>query len=104
MYNVHVFIKVKPEYRQEFIKATIENAASSIKEPGIARFDFLQDTENDHSFVLLEVYKTSQDALKHKETEHYQRWRDSVQEMMAVPRTRMILSNIVPEDKGKGKK
>jgi len=100
MYNVHVFIEVKPEYKQEFIIATMENAASSIKEPGIVRFDFLQDTENDYSFVLIEVYKTSKDVLKHKETEHYQRWRDSVQVMMAVPRTRMILSNIVPEDKG----
>jgi quinol monooxygenase YgiN len=94
---VHVFIQVKPEFVQEFIMATIENASSSIKEPGIARFDFLKDTEKEFSFVLVEVYKTSQDALKHKETKHYQLWRDTVQEMMAVPRTRMILNNVRPE-------
>lgn len=100
MHIVHVFIEVKPEFKQEFIEATIKNATSSMKEIGIRRFDFLHNTENEFSFLLVEVYKTKQDALKHKETEHYQRWRDKVQEMMSVPRTRMVLSNIVSGDKG----
>ena len=85
MHIVHVFIEVKPEFVEQFIKATIENSVSSINEPGIARFDFLKNSEKEFSFVLVEVYKTSQDASKHKETKHYQLWRDTVQEMMAVP-------------------
>lgn len=102
MHIVHVFVEVKPEYLEEFINATLENAKASIDEPGIARFDFLQDTESTNRFVLIEVYRTKDDPASHKRTEHYQNWRDSVEKMMATPRTRMVLENMFPEDKGWG--
>ena len=40
---VHVQVRVKPESIEAFRQATIENARQSVKEPGIARFDVLQD-------------------------------------------------------------
>jgi len=97
---IHVFIEVKPEFRKEFINETVRNVEASIKEPGIARFDFLEDTEQESKFILVEVYRTPVDAAKHKETDHYQLWKKAVEQMMAVPRSRMVLSNILPDDKG----
>jgi len=99
---VHVFVQVKPKYIEAFKQATLENAKSSIQEPGIARFDVIQEEENPESFVLVEVYRTKDDPASHKETEHYQNWRDTVEEMVAGPRTKKIYTNIFPNDEGWG--
>jgi autoinducer 2-degrading protein len=99
MFIVHVFIHVKPEYIEDFKVATLANVRNSIREPGIARFDFLEEPDAAH-FVLLEVYRTPEDAAKHKETAHYLVWRDTVEHMMAEPRSSIKLSNIAPDNAG----
>ncbi len=98
MHIVHVFIHVKPEKLLEFKQATEINAASSIQEPGIVRFDFLQQADDPTRFLLVEVYRTPDDAAKHKETAHYNRWRETVEPLLAEPRTRIIYQNLVPAD------
>jgi (4S)-4-hydroxy-5-phosphonooxypentane-2,3-dione isomerase len=100
MYIVHVFIKVKPEALEDFKAACLENAANSLKEPGVARFDLIQELEDPTRFVLLEVYRTKNDAALHKETSHYQRWRETAEPMMAEPRSRILYQNIHPADGG----
>ena len=100
MLVVHVFVHVKPDMIEAFKAATIENAKSSVKEPGIARFDFVQQKDDSSRFVLVEVYRTDDDPAKHKETAHYQKWRDTVADMMASPRTSMKYSNIFPDETG----
>ena len=100
MFIVHVFIHVKPDHLEEFRQATLANVKNSLQEPGIARFDFLADTDDSNRFILVEVYRTPEDAQKHKETAHYQVWRDRVAPMMASPRTNIKLSNIQPDDTG----
>lgn len=99
MFIVHVFIHVKPEYLEELKTATLANVNNSLKEPGIARFDFLQDADPNR-FVLVEVYRTPEDAGKHKETPHYAVWRDTVAPMMAEPRSSTKYTNIAPDDQG----
>lgn len=99
MFIVHVFIHVKPEAREAFITATLENVRNSIQEPGIARFDFLQDADPNR-FVLVEVYRSPDDAEAHKETAHYLTWRDTVAEMMAEPRSSKKYTNIAPDEAG----
>lgn len=42
MLIVHVFVHVKKDHIEDFKQATLENARSSINEPGIARFDVIQ--------------------------------------------------------------
>lgn len=98
MYIVHVHVKVKPESIQDFSNASFENASNSILEPGVIRFDVIQEIENPEQFVLVEVYKTVEDAGKHKETAHYLKWRDRVAEMMAQPRVGIKYSNIFPTE------
>ena len=98
MLIVQVHVHVKTEFIEAFREATIENAANSIKEPGIARFDVLQQTDDPAKFILVEVYRTREDTMKHKETLHYARWRDKVAPMMAVPRSSIKYQNAFPPD------
>lgn len=101
MYIVHVHIHVKPKQTEAFIKATKENAEKSVgNEPGVARFDVMQQIEDPTRFILIEVYRTPEDATRHKETKHYKRWREIAEPMMAEPRTRIIYTNIFPTDLG----
>ena len=102
MLIVHVFVHVKPEQVEAFKTATIENARSSVKEPGIARFDCLQQQDDPTRFVLVEVYRTSDDPARHKETAHYRKWRDTVADMMAEPRSSIKYTNVFPDEQGWG--
>ena len=100
MYIVHVFVRVKEEYVEEFKTLTIENAKESLNEPGITRFDIVQQHDDPTRFILVEVYRSYEDPAKHKTTDHYTRWRDAVNHMMAEPRFSTKLYNIFPDDEG----
>jgi autoinducer 2-degrading protein len=99
MFIVHVFVHVKPDQVEAFRTASLENARESIKELGVARFDCLQQQDDPTRFVLVEVYRTAGDPAKHKETKHYQKWRDTVADMMAEPRSSIKYTNVFPDDK-----
>jgi len=98
MFIVHVFVHVKSEQVEAFRAATLENARKSVQEPGIARFDVLQQQDDSTRFVLVEIYRTSDDPARHKETAHYQKWRDTVADMMAEPRTSIKYTNVFPPE------
>jgi len=91
---------VQPEFVEQFKEATIENAGNSVKEPGIARFDVVQQQDDLTRFVLVEVYRTSEAPALHRETAHYLAWRDRVESMLAEPRTRVTYSAVYPGDQG----
>ncbi len=94
MLVVHVHVHVKRENIDDFKAAITENAKNSVKEPGIARFDVIQALEDPTRFVLVEVYRTIEDPSRHKETAHYQAWRDEVADMMAEPRHSVKFKNV----------
>jgi quinol monooxygenase YgiN len=100
MLIAHVHVHVKPEFVEAFKQATLENARNSVQEQGVARFDVIQNADDPTHFTLVEVYRTSDDPARHKETAHYARWRDTVAEMMAEPRTAVKYFNVFPEDSG----
>lgn len=100
MFIVHVFIHVKPGHLEEFKAATLANVRNSIQEPGIARFDFLEQADDPNCFTLVEVYRTPADAAKHKETAHYATWRDAVADLMAEPRSSTKFTNLAPDEAG----
>jgi len=102
MFIVHVFVHVKPDQVEAFKAASLENARNSVQEPGIARFDVIQQQDDPTRFVLVEVYRTPDDPAKHKETAHYAIWRDSVADMMAEPRSAIKYNNVYPDDAGWG--
>ena len=102
MLVVHVYVHVKPEFVEAFRDATLENASKSVREPGVARFDVIQQSDDPTRFVLVEVYRTADDPARHKETVHYQTWRDTVAEMMAEPRSSTRYDNVFPDNQGWG--
>lgn len=100
MLIVHVFVHVKPERIEAFREASLDNARNSVLEPGIARFDVIQQADDPSRFVLVEVYRTAEAPAAHKEAAHYARWRDAVADMMAEPRYSVKYSNVFPPDSG----
>jgi len=98
MLILHVNIHVKPEYLDAFRAATIVNARNSRQQPGIARFDFLEHSDDPHRFSLWEVYHTEEAIAAHKLTPHYAVWTDTVTDMMAEPRTRTWYKSVYPGD------
>ncbi len=95
---VHVHVHVKPECIEAFKAASLANARASVQEPGVARFDVIQQSGDSTRFVLMEVYRTPQAPAAHKETAHYAAWRDAVAEMMAEPRSSVKYANLFPGD------
>ena len=81
---VHVYVKKK--HVDDFIEASIKNHNSSIQEPGNMRFDILQSIEDPTRFLLYEAYESGEDSVAHKKTPHYQEWRETVADWMALPR------------------
>jgi quinol monooxygenase YgiN len=100
MLIVHVHIHVKPECVEAFRDATIENAQNSVREPGIARFDVIQEKEDPTKFALLEAYRDEAAITAHKATAHYAKWKAVAEPMMAGERRRSVYSNVFPGDAG----
>mgnify|MGYP005839320093 CR=1 FL=1 len=95
---VHVFVHVKPDCVDAFKAATLDNASHSIQEPGVVRFDVIQQAEDPTRFVLMEIYRHDDAPAQHKATAHYARWRDTVADMMAEPRTSITYTAVFPAD------
>eukprot|EP01134_Creolimax_fragrantissima_P001270 CFRG1270T1 len=93
---IYVHIDVKPGFEQQFINASIENAKNSVNEEGIVRFDLQQDNDDKTKFVLVEVYRDEGAQMKHRETAHYMKWRDTVADWMSTPRTSKKVSAVFP--------
>ncbi len=100
MYIVHVFAHIKPDQVEAFKAVTLENAHNSLKEAGIARFDVLQQEDDPTRFVLVEVYRTKADTERHKQTAHYNRWREAVEALQVEPRSKLVYANIFPDERG----
>jgi quinol monooxygenase YgiN len=98
MLIVHVHVQVKPESVADFIEATTENARNSLREPGIARFDVVQQSDDPTRFILVEAYRDEAATKAHKDTSHYAKWRDIVASMMNAPRSSVKFSNLFPAD------
>lgn len=97
MLIVHVHIQVNPDQVEAFKAACIENSRNSLQEPGIARFDVLQQQDDPTRFLLVEVYRTAEAPAAHKQTAHYQQWAETVAGMMAVPRFSVKFDRVYPE-------
>jgi (4S)-4-hydroxy-5-phosphonooxypentane-2,3-dione isomerase len=98
MHIALVHVHVRPDGLDAFQAATLENAANSRQEAGVVRFDVLRQRDDPERFVLVEVYRSPEDAAAHKETAHYRKWRDAVAPLMAAPRVGVLYANMSPSD------
>src|SRR6516162_6414681 len=97
MLVAHVHVRCGPGPVEEFLDATLANARASLAEPGVLRFDVIQDRDDPEHVVLVEVYRNDDAAAAHKQTAHYAAWRDRVAEMMARPRESVRYSAVFPQ-------
>ena len=98
MLVVHVHVRVRPGQVGEFLAATLVNARASLAEPGVLRFDVIQDEADTAHVVLVEVYRDADASAAHKLTPHYAAWRDAVADMMAEPRASTRFTAVYPPD------
>ena len=94
-----VYILVKPEAIGEFIKASEANHQESVKEPGNFRFDITQQADDPCRFMFYEAYESEESVVNHKNTAHYLKWRESVQEMMADTRKGVKYNILLPKNR-----
>jgi autoinducer 2-degrading protein len=94
-----VHVNVKPEKVEDFIKAVRANHAGTSGEPGNIRFDVLQQADDPCRFMVYEVFESEEAVRLHKETHHYLKWRDTVQEWMAEPRSGIRYTVLEPSDR-----
>ncbi len=99
MKTVLVHVQVKPDFVESFIRATLDNVSNSRKEPGVLRFEFMQDKRNPTNFVLIEMYRDDKDHNQHRSTRHYNVWRNTVGSMMEEPRHSIEYELIEPESR-----
>jgi quinol monooxygenase YgiN len=97
MFVIIVTAHIYPDRIQEFVEATQDNARNSILEPGIARFDFYQQEEDPSRFTLIEIYRSDEARDAHKESAHYNRWKDRVEPMLVEPRSREKYNILFPD-------
>jgi len=98
MLVVHVHVRIRPGQVGDFLAATLINARASLAEPGVLRFDVIQDEADAAHVVLVEVYRDADASAAHKLTPHYAAWRDAVAAMMAEPRASTRFSAVFPPD------
>ncbi len=98
MQTLIVHAQIKPEFIDAFKAATVINAENSAREPGIARFELLQQQDDPSRFVLVEVYRDAEAPAKHKTSAHYNTWIETVKDMFVTPRTRALYTHIAPAD------
>ncbi len=98
MLVVHVHVRVRPDDVEAFLAATLANARASVEEPGVLRFDMIQDRADPAHVVLVEVYRDADASAAHKQTAHYATWRDAVAAMMVEPRASTTFEAVFPTD------
>ncbi|MGB3815014.1 MAG: antibiotic biosynthesis monooxygenase [Shinella sp.] len=83
-----VSISVKQGHAAEFLEAFRINYEGTRQEPGNLRFDVLRNPEDDHSFTIYEVFKSSAALDEHRKTPHYQECVRRIDPILAGPRTK----------------
>ncbi len=96
-----VYVHVKPESTDRFMEATIANHQESVKEPGNLRFDLIRETEDPNRFMIYEAYESEEAAAAHKNTPHYLKWRETVQDFMAEPRNGIRYDIVEPKNRSR---
>jgi (4S)-4-hydroxy-5-phosphonooxypentane-2,3-dione isomerase len=96
MIIVHVHVRVAADGVEAFREASLANARASVEEPGVARFDVIQQEDDPTRWELIEIYRTPDAAAAHKATAHYATWRDTVAPLMAEPRSSTKYRAIFP--------
>lgn len=91
-------VRIKPDQRQRFLDAIEVDALGSERdEPGCARFNVLQDVEDDNVYYFYEVYDDEAAVEAHRAAPHYAVWR-AVSGTLDGPVERIECRSVFPTD------
>lgn len=102
MFIMFVYIHVIENALEAFLEASIQNAEASRQEPGVVRFDVIQQADDPTRFLLIEIYRDEAAPARHKESAHYLHWRETVEPMMAEPRQGVRYTILSPDEEAWG--
>jgi (4S)-4-hydroxy-5-phosphonooxypentane-2,3-dione isomerase len=86
MYTIAVTIHVKPECRDKFIAASLDDARGSVQnEPDCFCFDVIQDEADPNCFYLYEVYRDPKAFQYHLQAPHFLVWKEATKDCHATP-------------------
>ena len=99
MYVIVVTLQAKPEGREAFLEAALEDGRGSTRdEPGCLRFDVYNDQSDPKKFVFVEVYKDEAAFQTHTKMPHFAAWREATKDLMAGTPTAVRCTNVFPSD------
>ena len=99
MYIIIAAIQIKEGFKEQYIDGLIENASSAVKdEPGCLRFDVLQDSEDDNTIHLYEVYQDQAAVDAHRAAPHFTKWREECADWFDGEITRKVGAPVYPPD------
>src|SRR5205823_3501400 len=97
MYVLFVKTHVKPERKEEFLRATFEDGKGSLQnEVGCLQFDVIEDVNDQNTIYLYEVYKDKAANEHHRTTPHFIKWRDAVRETYVEPMEILYGTDLFP--------
>ena len=96
-----VTVKVKDEFIEDFIEASLIHQKNTTLEKGNLRFDFLQSKTEPNAFLFYEVYESEMDIEHHRQADSYRTWRKAVDDWMAIPRSGIRYRPLAPTDSDK---
>ena len=93
-------IQLKPEFRDQFVDALVDNAKGSVKnELGCLRFDVVQDLEDSNRIHVYEVYRDQAAIDTHRQGPEFLKMHDIVKEHWFASKTVMHqCSTVFPTD------
>ena len=91
-----VTVKVKDDFIEAFIDASLIHQRNTALEKGNLRFDLLQSKAEASMFLFYEVYESDEDIELHRQGDSYKTWRKAVDGWMAVPRKGVAYQPLAP--------
>jgi len=73
-------VTVKPEFRDEILKAIKTVVDASVKEPGCIFYDVYEDINNPVKFVFIETWKSKAAIDSHTKTTHFKDFIKSIED------------------------
>lgn len=85
MYILHVYFKVAPEKRDEFLENAKRVVAGTVAEEGCISYHLYEDTVEANTFILVEKWRDAESLKLHEQTPHFQEFVGGINDLVTGP-------------------
>jgi autoinducer 2-degrading protein len=97
MYMIVVRFDIKPEHRQDFINAGLQDGHDScLYEPGTKRFEIVQDEDDPNCFYFSEVYEDKAANQAHGSGPYYKAFAATVSDYYRQQPVFLVKGTMIP--------